>query len=123
MVQATRIELFDGLRAAPLAGIGRLTAADDRGRFDKRYVHTDVLVIGGGPAGLAAALAAADTDARVMLVEDDHELGGWLLGAVEPVDGEPALDWVRAAADRLEQAREVRVLTRTAALGLYDHGY
>ncbi|MBO0877964.1 MAG: (2Fe-2S)-binding protein, partial [Pseudonocardia sp.] len=48
------------------------------GYFDKRYAHPDVLVAGGGPAGMTAALAAARTGARVMLVEQEHRLGGHL---------------------------------------------
>jgi sarcosine oxidase, subunit alpha len=46
--------------------------------YDKRYAHPDVLVAGGGPAGMAAAVAAARAGASVMLVEQEHELGGHL---------------------------------------------
>ncbi len=46
--------------------------------FDKRYTHPDVLVAGGGPAGMASAIAAADAGASVMLVEHEHDLGGYL---------------------------------------------
>ena len=58
MLPATTVTLVDGLAADLLSGLGRLDPADDRAEYDKKYVHTDVLVIGGGPAGLAAARAA-----------------------------------------------------------------
>ena len=58
MVRATQVELVEGLRAESLAGKGRLSdGPPDPGRFDRRYVHTDVLVVGAGAAGLAAAEA------------------------------------------------------------------
>ena len=59
MLPATTVTLVDGLKADMLNGLGRLDPADDRAEYDKKYVHTDVLVIGGGPAGLAAAREAA----------------------------------------------------------------
>jgi sarcosine oxidase, subunit alpha len=58
---------------------GGVVAADaDGGYYDQRYAHPDVLVAGGGPAGMAAAVAAARAGARVLLVEEEHELGGHL---------------------------------------------
>ncbi|MDH4279100.1 MAG: 2Fe-2S iron-sulfur cluster-binding protein, partial [Acidimicrobiia bacterium] len=64
---------------ATFAPGGTVDLDTPHGYYDKRYAHPDVVVAGGGPAGMAAALAAADLGARVMLVEHDHRLGGHLL--------------------------------------------
>lgn len=124
MVPATIVELVDGLAATYLAGIGTLDPADDTSVYDKKYVHTDVLVIGAGSAGLAAARDAARTDARVILIDDQPELGGSLLS--EPnavVEGLPAAEWVAGVEAELRAAAEVTVLTRTNAFGSYDANY
>jgi sarcosine oxidase subunit alpha len=91
-LRATVVEIADGMEARSLAGRGRLES-EDRGRFDKRYVHVETLVIGGGEAGRAAA---SNADGRVLLVDDGP--------VVEPIDG-------------------VDVLARATALGIYDHGF
>jgi sarcosine oxidase subunit alpha len=65
---ATMVELKEGLVATTISGIGRLTPDPEEPRYDKRFTHTDVLVIGGGPAGRTAARAAAAGGARVILV-------------------------------------------------------
>ena len=57
---------------------GAVSPDTPRVAVDKRYAHPDVLVAGGGPAGMAAAVAAAQAGARVMLVEEEHRLGGHL---------------------------------------------
>ncbi|MGW0806813.1 2Fe-2S iron-sulfur cluster-binding protein [Nonomuraea sp. NPDC002799] len=118
MLAATTVELRDGLEAWSLRGKGRvdLDAADDR-RCDKAYLHADVLVVGGGPAGLAAAVAAGRTGARVILVDDQPRLGGDLLNGRVLLDGAPALDWVGGL------SMPARILTRTTAVGYYDHNY
>ncbi|WP_028921159.1 2Fe-2S iron-sulfur cluster-binding protein [Pseudonocardia acaciae] len=110
MLPATTVELFDGLAARTLSGVGRLDPTPDQAVYDKKYVHTDVLVVGAGPAGLAAALAASAGGARVMLVDDQPEPGGRLLS-----DG-AALDWVASAFAELAGRPEVRVLPRATAL-------
>ncbi|HEX3649617.1 MAG TPA: 2Fe-2S iron-sulfur cluster-binding protein, partial [Pseudonocardiaceae bacterium] len=79
MLPATTVELYDGLAARTLSGMGRLDPEPDPAGYDKKYAHTDVLVVGAGPAGLAAAVAAADSGARVILVDEQPELGGSLL--------------------------------------------
>ncbi|GGO66143.1 2Fe-2S iron-sulfur cluster-binding protein [Nonomuraea cavernae] len=124
MVAATTVELRDGLEAWSLRGKGRvdLDAADDR-RCDKGYLHCDVLVVGGGPAGLAAALAAGLTGARVILVDDQPRLGGDLLNSRVRLDGARGLDWAALVAARLATLPEVRVMTRTTAIGYHDHNY
>jgi sarcosine oxidase subunit alpha len=123
MLTATTVELFDGLQARGLQGKGRLEAPDDGVFYDKMNAHCDVLVVGAGPAGLAAALAAGRSGARVMLLDEQSEPGGSLLGIREPLDGAPAGDWVARAVAELEALPEVRVLTRTTALGAHDHNY
>ncbi|HCA88423.1 MAG TPA: ferredoxin, partial [Streptomyces sp.] len=81
MLPATTVELYDGLSATTLSGRGRLDPSPDDAVYDKKYVHTDVLVVGAGPAGLAAAEAAAGSGARVMLLDDQPEPGGSLPAA------------------------------------------
>ncbi len=108
MVPATTVELVDGLVAETLSGRGRL-AEPDRGRYDKQYVHCDVLVVGGGPAGLAAAASAGRSGARVILADERPELGGSLLST--PDTTVPELP------------DGIRVLTRATVFGYYDHNY
>jgi sarcosine oxidase subunit alpha len=124
MLPVTVVELVDGLIASYQSGVGDLDPADDTSVYDKKYVHTDVLVVGGGPAGLAAARAAAATGARVIVIDDQPELGGSLLsdpGAT--IDGEPADDWLSRVDSELRAGPEVTVLTRTNAFGNYDSNY
>ncbi|MFD5157711.1 sarcosine oxidase subunit alpha family protein [Streptomyces hawaiiensis] len=114
MLPATTVELYDGLSATTLSGMGRLDPTPDTAVYDKKFVHTDVLVVGAGPAGLAAAAAAAGSGARVILVDDQPEPGGSLHRDTEWVAG------VRAA---LDSAPEAVVLQRTTAFGSYDDNY
>ncbi|GAB3161829.1 sarcosine oxidase subunit alpha family protein [Myceligenerans halotolerans] len=124
MVPATVRALADGLSARTLSGLGHLDPAPDPAEYDKRFVHTDVLVIGAGPAGLAAAAAAATGGARVILLDEQAELGGSLLSSGEErVDGGPALEWIADVTARLDAFPEVTLLARTTAFGSYDDNY
>ncbi len=75
------------IRAA--AGLGRAPSLPDPDRYAHRYAHCDVLVVGAGPAGLAAALAAADGGARVILCDEQAEPGGSLLVRSAAADRRP----------------------------------
>ncbi|WP_369393699.1 sarcosine oxidase subunit alpha family protein [Streptomyces sp. CG1] len=124
MLAATTVELYDGLSATTLSGMGRLDPSPDPAVYDKKYVHTDVLVVGAGPAGLAAATAAAGSGARVIVVDDQPEPGGSLLsGRTERVASQTALQWVADVRTALDAAPEVVVLQRTTAFGSYDDNY
>ncbi|RAN70743.1 ferredoxin [Bacillus sp. SRB_336] len=124
MLPATAVPLVDGLDAELLSGLGKLDPTDDQAVYDKKYVHTDVLVVGGGPAGLAAARDAASTGARVILIDDQPELGGALLsGRDETVDGKPALEWVADVEAELLTSEECTVLHRTTVFGSYDSNF
>jgi sarcosine oxidase subunit alpha len=103
------------------AGLGRPARHPDPNRYEMRYAHCDVLVVGAGPAGLAAAVAAASSGARVMLVEQDAALGGSLRWRSGEVDNVPGAVWIERQRAALVASAEVRVLTRTAAMGYFDH--
>jgi len=124
MLPATTLELVDGLDLTWEDGIGTLDQSVDPAEYDHKHVHTDVAVIGSGPAGLAAARAAVATGVRVMLLEQDFVLGGSLLGRPgETVEGVPAAQWIENVAGGLQQAENCRVLTRTGVFGSYDNNY
>ena len=104
------------------AGLGRAPREVDPDTYERAHVFCDVLVVGSGPAGLAAALAASRSGARVLLCEQDFMLGGQLLSSDEAVSGKPATAWVTEAVAELEAAPRVRILKRTTVFGLFDHG-
>ncbi|MEJ1961750.1 MAG: sarcosine oxidase subunit alpha family protein [Gammaproteobacteria bacterium] len=102
------------------AGLGRAPAAADPDQYSTRFAHCDVLVVGAGAAGLAAALAASDTGARVILCDEQHELGGGLLSCGhEKLRGKPAAEWLRDAVKTLTSRAEVTCLPATTAFGYY----
>ncbi len=101
------------IRAA--AGLGRAPAAADPDRYAARYAHCDVLIVGAGPTGLAAAAAAAGVGARVILCDEQAELGGSLL------TDRAATDWLAHTLDTLLANERVTLLPRTTAFGYFPH--
>jgi sarcosine oxidase subunit alpha len=104
------------------AGLGRAALDADPDHYEKSWAHCDVLVVGAGPAGLAAALSAARTGARVVLADEDFEFGGRALVESRVVDGQPARAWAAQAIAELRAMPEVRLLPRTTVFGAYDDG-
>jgi sarcosine oxidase, subunit alpha len=106
-----------------MAGLGLAPSEPDPSRYDKRHIHCDVLVVGGGPAGLSATLAAARTGARVIIAETDFLFGGALLRRPQRIGDQDSEGWVAAALDELVTLPEVMLLRGTTVLGYYDDNY
>lgn len=104
------------------AGLGRLSMLPDPDSYDRGYLHCDLLVIGSGAAGLAAALTAARAGAQVVLADEDFRLGGRLLSESHLLNDAPATGWIAATEAELRSLPNVRILTRTTVFGAYDHG-
>ena len=104
-----------------MSGLGKLPAGDDPDQYIHRNVHCDVLIVGGGPAGLAAALAASDSAMRVIVIEQDTLLGGSLLWNEENINGEPGSVWLEDTVRVLRQRDNVTLLTNTTASAWFDH--
>jgi sarcosine oxidase, subunit alpha len=103
------------------AGSGRLSADADPTAYFQHNLHCDVLIVGAGPAGLSAALAATQSRARVVLIEQEPALGGTLLYDGGAIDGASAESWREGAAAELATVGNVRILTSTTVVGYYDH--
>ncbi|WP_405401856.1 sarcosine oxidase subunit alpha family protein [Paracoccus sp. Ld10] len=104
------------------AGLGRLSMQPDPDAYDKGFLHCDLLVIGGGAAGLAAALTAARAGAQVVLADEDARLGGRLLAETHPLDDAPAIEWLTRIEAELDSLPNMRILRRTTIFGAFDHG-
>lgn len=124
MLPAPAVELTEDMVAEFVSGQGPLDPARDGAYYDTRNVHADVLVVGAGPAGLAAAREAARSGARVVLMDEQTRPGGSLLSRPgDVVDGVPGWQWARQCAEELAAQPEVTVLQRTTAFGSYDSNY
>ncbi|WP_234275187.1 sarcosine oxidase subunit alpha family protein [Billgrantia zhangzhouensis] len=105
------------------AGLGRSPMEPDPDSYDHLNRHCDLLVIGAGPAGLAAALTAARSGARVILADEQEEMGGSLLDSRELLDQQPAAKWVERVLAELAGLDNVTLLPRTTANGYHDHHF
>uniref|UniRef100_A4XZW0 Sarcosine oxidase, alpha subunit family n=1 Tax=Ectopseudomonas mendocina (strain ymp) TaxID=399739 RepID=A4XZW0_ECTM1 len=105
------------------AGLGRSPKENDPDIYDYMNQHCDVLVVGAGPAGLAAALAAGRSGARVILADEQEEFGGSLLSTREMLDDKPAADWAVKAIAELQKMPEVTLLPRATVNGYHDHNF
>jgi sarcosine oxidase subunit alpha len=104
------------------AGLGRASAQEDPDSYEKAFLHCDVLIVGGGATGLMAALAAGRTGARVVLTDEDFRLGGRLLSENQVVGERSAADWASHVVAELQALPDVRILSRTTVVGVYDGG-
>ncbi len=105
------------IRAA--AGLGVAPSEEDPDAYASRYLHCDLLIVGAGPAGLAAAGTAAGKGLSVVMVDENAEPGGTLLSEPQAeIDGQPAWDWLEGKLAALKEAG-VRIMTRTTAIGYY----
>jgi len=106
------------------SGLGRAPEHVDPDTYDKTNAHCDVLVVGGGPSGLAAALAAGRTGARVILADNGEEFGGLLLDLARArIDGRPGAEWVANAVAELSRMPDVTLLPRSTVFGYHDQNY
>lgn len=105
------------------AGLGRLLPNFQmRGKFDEIYPTADVCVVGGGPAGMSAALAAAETGVRVILMESRPWLGGFFDYRVsEDSQRVPLYQRARALYEKIEKAVNIRVFKHTSMIGAYTN--
>ena len=107
----------------PIAGLGKAPKLPDAQKYQKRNVHCDLLVVGGGPAGLAAAHAAGRAGLRVIFADDQEQFGGALLAERFSVNGMPGTQWVEDTVGLLEQMSNVQLLPRTNVSGYYENNF
>ena len=105
------------------AGLGSAPKETDADRYEHVYAFCDLLIIGGGIAGLQAALTAGQAGKRVMLIEQTAHWGGRAPVDGDTVENEPAEDWVKSAVDALKTMKNVTLRSRCMGAGVYDHGY
>ncbi len=107
-----------------MAGLGPAPTEVDADVYGSVYGHCDVLIVGSGPAGLAAAIAAAKKDQSVILVDENAELGGSLNSSPSVViDGKPASEWRHKTLKALSKASNVTLMARTTAVGYYHDDF
>lgn len=104
-------------------GLGEAPIVADTERYVHQNVHCEVLIAGGGIAGLAAALAAGRSGARVILAELGADLGGAAHRLPGTIDGQSAAEWVRSAEAELTTMPEVRIIRRGVVFGYHDHNF
>lgn len=105
------------------AGFGRSPLENDPDSYDHINHHCDVMVVGAGPAGLSAALAAAKTGARVIIADEQAEFGGSLLSTREQINGKSATTWVAETVAELSKCEEILMLPRSTVNGYHDHNF
>lgn len=104
-----------------MSGLGRPLDEPDPDHYEQVNAHCDVLICGGGPAGLMAALVAGRAGLRVILADQETQFGGSLNWERYLLDGHPAHQWIAEVLTELESLPGVILLPRTTVTGNYDH--
>ena len=104
------------------AGLGKAPTHKDEDTYEYFYAHVDIMVVGGGIAGLAAALTAGQSGASVLLMEQGVSFGGRAITDGVEIDGKPTATWVKKTLAALKKLPNVQIRTRMMGAGVYDHG-
>ena len=105
------------------AGLGKAATAADPDHYEHMHVHVDVLVVGGGLAGLVAVETAALAGAKVLLCDENSELGGIADLTAGMINGACVADWLAPLTTRLAGMPTVQLLKRTTVVGHFHHNY
>ena len=105
------------------AGLGKSPTQKDPDRYEQLHAHCDVLVVGAGSSGLAAAKAASASGKRIILMDEQSEMGGSLLWNGATIDGKPGYEWARQQVAELEAMPNVRVVPRCTVTSYLDHNF
>ncbi len=105
------------------AGLGVAATQADPDTYEQIHVHCDVLIAGGGVAGLAAALVAGLSGKRVMICDENPRFGGSADISSELIDGKPQLEWIKETVATLAELENVHIMSRTTVVGHYHHNY
>ena len=107
-----------------LAGLGPAPINEDPDNYASSYGHCETLIIGSGPAGIAAALTASQKEGRVILVDEQSEIGGSLLSSSnKKIDNMNADQWLSEVRSKLEKSNNVKIMTRTTAIGYWHDNF
>lgn len=105
------------------SGLGKSPELPDPDRYEHTHAHCDLLVVGGGVAGIASALAAGRAGARVILADEQSEFGGLTLASYAKIGRKSAVDWIESAIAELEKMPEVTLLPRSTVFGYHDYNF
>ncbi|MDB4116882.1 sarcosine oxidase subunit alpha family protein [Amylibacter sp.] len=105
------------------AGLGAAPTGKDADKYEYFYAHVDVLIIGGGSSGLAAALEVGRSGAKVLVLEQKNTWGGRAPVDGVVIDNEKSEEWINKTLAELESMPNVSLKNRTMGAGVYDHGW
>ncbi len=108
-----------------MAGLGKVTTIKhDSNRYEKKYSHVDILIVGGGPCGLIAALQTASSGQRVLLCEAENIFGGWLNSNEKiKIEGKSTNIWKKEILKEISEKNNITLLNRTTAFNYEDHNF
>ena len=105
------------------AGLGQSPTAKNPDRYEQKFYYTDITIVGGGISGLLAALGAGRSGCKVLLIDENPELGGYLLDYNFSINEKDGKKWLKKIIEELNGLANVTILKRTTAMGYYDYNY
>ncbi len=108
------------------AGLGKSPTKQDPDMYDHRYIHCDILIVGGGVSGLIAAKIASDDNKKVLLLEDKELLGGSLIyddSDISKIDDQKSSEWLKKLIDNIKKDQNITIKTRTSLAAYHNYNF
>jgi len=108
------------------AGLGSSPTKDDPHKYEHYHYHCDTLIVGSGVSGLYAAKIAADKNLKVLLVEQEFEIGGAILSSNKyenKINEKSQTEWKNQILDELKKSNNVKIITSTTLFAYMHYNY